>query len=284
MRSYIIRRVLLIIPTLFILTVLVFLSVRFIPGDIIDVMASRLDHSLAGFDRETLERRLGLDVPMYVQYGRWIGVLPTPDWVTVESHFKGLLQGNLGHSLVGGGYAIGERILVAGNHRAGCHVHRNRAVDSPTGRHLLGNSPGYGGRLRRALHRRSGPGNAQLLAGRDGDDLPGHLVGLGATDGICPFHRRPAGESWHVPHSQPDCGDGHVCGHHADDTHHDAGGASAGLHPDGLVQGAQVAGGCRETRRQECPHPGGVLDRPAIANPGGRRRHHGEHLQPAGVG
>ena len=111
MRSYIIRRVLLIIPTLFILTVLVFLSVRFIPGDIIDVMASRLDHSLAGFDRETLERRLGLDVPMYVQYGRWIGVLPTPDWVTGESHFKGLLQGNLGHSLVGGGYAIGERIL-----------------------------------------------------------------------------------------------------------------------------------------------------------------------------
>ena len=111
MRAYIIRRVLLIIPTLFILTVLVFLSVRFIPGDIIDVMASRLDHSLAGFDRETLERRLGLDVPMYVQYGRWIGVLPTPDWVTGESHFKGLLQGNLGHSLVGGGYAIGERIL-----------------------------------------------------------------------------------------------------------------------------------------------------------------------------
>ena len=111
MRSYIIRRLLLIIPTLFILTVLVFLSVRFIPGDVIDVMVSRLDHSLAGYDREALERALGLDVPMYVQYGRWIGVLPTPDWVTGESHFRGLLQGNLGHSLVGGGYAIGERIL-----------------------------------------------------------------------------------------------------------------------------------------------------------------------------
>ena len=60
MRAYIIRRVLLIIPTLFILTVLVFLSVRFIPGDVIDVMASRLDHSLAGFDRETLERSAGI--------------------------------------------------------------------------------------------------------------------------------------------------------------------------------------------------------------------------------
>ena len=40
MRAYIIRRLLLIIPTLFILTILVFLSVRFIPGDVIDVMVA----------------------------------------------------------------------------------------------------------------------------------------------------------------------------------------------------------------------------------------------------
>ena len=33
MRAYIIRRLLLIIPTLFILSTLVFLSVRFLPGD-----------------------------------------------------------------------------------------------------------------------------------------------------------------------------------------------------------------------------------------------------------
>ena len=37
MRAYVIRRLLLIIPTLFILTILVFLTVRFIPGDAIDV-------------------------------------------------------------------------------------------------------------------------------------------------------------------------------------------------------------------------------------------------------
>ena len=36
MTAYIIRRILLIIPTLFILSILVFLSVRFIPGDVID--------------------------------------------------------------------------------------------------------------------------------------------------------------------------------------------------------------------------------------------------------
>ncbi len=38
MGAHIIRRLLLVIPTLFILSILVFLSVRFIPGDVIDVM------------------------------------------------------------------------------------------------------------------------------------------------------------------------------------------------------------------------------------------------------
>ena len=106
MRAYIIRRLLLIIPTLFILSILVFLSVRFIPGDVIDVMVAEMKgwHAAghADIDREYLERMLGLDVPVYVQYGRWIGVLPTPDWITKESHFDGILQGTLGKSLIGG--------------------------------------------------------------------------------------------------------------------------------------------------------------------------------------
>ena len=111
MRAYIIRRLLLIIPTLFILSIIVFLSVRFIPGDIIDVMASRMELYAQGvIDREALERMLGLDVPVHVQYGRWIGVLSTPDWVTGESHFRGLLQGTLGQSLFGG-FSVEDRIL-----------------------------------------------------------------------------------------------------------------------------------------------------------------------------
>ena len=47
-----------------------------------------------------IERMLGLDVPVYVQYARWVGVLPTPDLVTGETQFKGLLQGSLGESLL----------------------------------------------------------------------------------------------------------------------------------------------------------------------------------------
>ena len=85
MRAYLIRRLLLVIPTLFLLSILVFLTVRFIPGDVIDVMLAQMRTFAVEIDRETLERRLGLDVPVYVQYGRWIGEI--------------FLHGTLGRSL-----------------------------------------------------------------------------------------------------------------------------------------------------------------------------------------
>ena len=112
MRAYIIRRLLLIIPTLFILTIIVFLAVRFIPGDIVDTMVAEMEawNAMgAAIDREALERMLGLDVPVHVQYGRWIGVLPTPGWPTGEPQFKGLLQGSFGEALRG--WSIGERLI-----------------------------------------------------------------------------------------------------------------------------------------------------------------------------
>ena len=97
MRAYMIRRLLLILPTLFILSILVFLSVRFVPGDIIDVLQGRMEYAESGgIDREALERRLGLDVPAWVQYGRWIGDI--------------LLNGSLGESLLTS-YAVEEAIL-----------------------------------------------------------------------------------------------------------------------------------------------------------------------------
>ena len=84
MRAYVIRRLLLVIPTLFILSMLVFLLVRFVPGDVIDMMQGTMDH-IYPIDREAMERQLGLDVPVPVQYGRWVGDI--------------LLRGSLGKSL-----------------------------------------------------------------------------------------------------------------------------------------------------------------------------------------
>ena len=96
MSPYLTRRLLLILPTLFILSILVFLSVRFIPGDVIDIMASRMGSAGGEVDREALERKLGLDAPVYVQYGRWIGGI--------------LLRGTLGESLMGS-WRIEERLF-----------------------------------------------------------------------------------------------------------------------------------------------------------------------------
>ena len=97
MRAYLIRRLLLIIPTLFILTIIVFLAARFIPGDAVDYIASLLGPQAGGpLDEEALRHRLGLDVPVYVQYGRWIGGI--------------LLHGTFGESLIGE-WSIEERIL-----------------------------------------------------------------------------------------------------------------------------------------------------------------------------
>ena len=112
MRAYVIRRLLLVIPTLFLLSILVFLTVRFIPGDVIDLMAQRMEAAGGGYiDRELMLRRLGLDVPAHVQYGRWIGVLPAPDRVTGESHFNGILQGTFGESMLPGHWSVEEAIL-----------------------------------------------------------------------------------------------------------------------------------------------------------------------------
>ena len=95
MRAYVIRRLLLIIPTLLILSVIVFLLVRFIPGDVIDVMQQEMMFTSGGIDREGLERALGLDQPMHVQYGRWIGDI--------------VLHGSLGQSLLGR-FSVREKI------------------------------------------------------------------------------------------------------------------------------------------------------------------------------
>jgi peptide/nickel transport system permease protein len=76
MGSYIIRRLGLIIPTLLIVTMIVFLSLRFIPGNIVEVIASQLptegDVSFEDLKIQ-IEKELGLDKPIYTQYGIWLG-------------------------------------------------------------------------------------------------------------------------------------------------------------------------------------------------------------------
>jgi peptide/nickel transport system permease protein len=111
MYAYIIRRVLLIIPTFFLVTMLVFALMRFIPGDVIDQMMSQMGQTQGGsdegVDREALARRLGLDEPLMTQYARWMGLMPNR-----EGKFSGVLQGDFGRSLWGNRRPVMEELVA----------------------------------------------------------------------------------------------------------------------------------------------------------------------------
>jgi peptide/nickel transport system permease protein len=86
MHTYLIRRLLALIPTLFFASIIVFSVIRLIPGDIIDLMLSENDFGSADTaTRAKITEALGLDQPIYIQYLVWA---------------KGVvLHGDLGNSL-----------------------------------------------------------------------------------------------------------------------------------------------------------------------------------------
>ena len=91
MRVYIIKRLLVLVPTLILASLAIFFLVHLIPGNVID--AIRAQSPDTGLDVAAMERTLGLDAPLIIQYGRWMGVIPQMD-----GSLSGVLQGNLGAS------------------------------------------------------------------------------------------------------------------------------------------------------------------------------------------
>ncbi|GAJ40509.1 oligopeptide ABC transporter permease [Saccharococcus caldoxylosilyticus] len=84
MLKFILRRIMMMIPQLFILSVLVFLLAKAMPGDALTGQLA----SNPKIDAQTLEEmkeKLGLNDPVHVQYARWM---------------KNLLQGDLGISYI----------------------------------------------------------------------------------------------------------------------------------------------------------------------------------------
>ncbi|MGE0697692.1 MAG: ABC transporter permease [Hyphomicrobiaceae bacterium] len=92
MGAYLIRRFLLMILTLFGMSILIFVMLRLVPGNISDIL-----FDAAGMvnpaDKAKLEAELGLDRPIIVQYWGWI---------------SGLLTGDLGYAYVSEKPAIDE--------------------------------------------------------------------------------------------------------------------------------------------------------------------------------
>jgi peptide/nickel transport system permease protein len=78
MRAYITKRLLIAVVTLVGMSMVIFFLMRLAPGNIVDILfesAGYVDQA----DKKTLERELGVDRPVIVQYARWVGELAHGD-------------------------------------------------------------------------------------------------------------------------------------------------------------------------------------------------------------
>jgi peptide/nickel transport system permease protein len=80
MRGFFVRRLAIVIPTVLGAVTLVFFFLHMIPGDPVEVMLGEMAHQA---DKDQLREELGLNLPLHIQYGRFIA---------------GVFQGDLGDS------------------------------------------------------------------------------------------------------------------------------------------------------------------------------------------
>jgi len=77
MNAYILRRLALAVPTFLLVSVLTFLMLRLIPGDILDLMVQDFGY---GGEVDRLRAELGLDKPLHVQYVDWLAAIAQGDF------------------------------------------------------------------------------------------------------------------------------------------------------------------------------------------------------------
>ena len=77
MKEYILRRLLLLVPTVLGVTIVVFLMMRLIPGDPVALLMGDYYTEAAAAD---IRQKYGLDRPLHVQYVLWLGRLLIADW------------------------------------------------------------------------------------------------------------------------------------------------------------------------------------------------------------
>src|SRR5579862_8231848 len=86
MFNYLLRRILLMIPTLFGMTIVVFLVTAMAPGGIGGAMLAAAGGNVRGAEaariRAYYEKRYHINSPLYVQYGRWINEISFIGWKT----------------------------------------------------------------------------------------------------------------------------------------------------------------------------------------------------------
>jgi peptide/nickel transport system permease protein len=98
MRRYAIRRLLIAIPVLFVVTIVAASLVRLAPGDAVVQAAAESNAAVSEEQLDAIRKELGLDRPFLVQYGDWI---------------SGVFVGDFGHSLSQGGPPVSETLRRA---------------------------------------------------------------------------------------------------------------------------------------------------------------------------
>ena len=106
MISYLVRRVLMLVPVFLAVSVVIFSILHFIPGDPVDNL---LKVGSSPEARAQIEARYGLDRPLPVQYGLWLGRVLQGDLgtaIVARRPVADLIAQALPHSLQLGGFAL----------------------------------------------------------------------------------------------------------------------------------------------------------------------------------
>ena len=105
MREYIIRRLLLLIPIMILVSFMTHATFRVIPGSAAHLICQFqcTDETVAAIEAE-----FGLDESFLRQYGEWLGVWPDDD---EGNKFSGVLQGDLGESFINSGQTVTDRLV-----------------------------------------------------------------------------------------------------------------------------------------------------------------------------
>jgi peptide/nickel transport system permease protein len=131
MGTYVLRRLVLLVPTVLGISVLVFGLMRFLPGDVVDGLLGT-EATLDPEQRATLYRLLGLDAPVHVQYLRWLLDLARADLgvsLRTADPVTGLIVQRVGVTAELALLAAGLSALVAIPLGIVAAVRRNGAVD-----------------------------------------------------------------------------------------------------------------------------------------------------------
>ncbi len=113
MFTYIIHRLLIMIPTMIVISIVTFVIIQLPEGDYLSNLVKELQAQgeAAALEKvEFLRQQYGLDQPAIIQYGMWMGFWPGP------TGFDGILQGNWGWAFeqdLPVSDVVGDRLLLS---------------------------------------------------------------------------------------------------------------------------------------------------------------------------